>query len=152
MARSRSRKIKSEELKNKSSTLSLCSICKHWYDINLEPATCPHIFFPVEEGKKFDQEKPMMALLPPVGIEEEARVMTYGMGKYGAHNWQKGIKISRYLSAALRHIFQFIAGQDNDLESGLGHLGHAKANLGMAIQLLSTRPDLDDRYKGEPNE
>lgn len=97
-------------------------------------------------GIKHDGEKPMIALLSPKGVTEEAKGMTYGKSKYGMHNWRKGIEVSRYLSAALRHIFQHLAGETIDEESGVMHLGLAKCNLGMAIQTLEDYPDLDDRH------
>lgn len=98
-------------------------------------------------GKKYDSEKPMMALLSPRGIEAEAQGMTYGSKKYGNHNWRNGIQVTRYISAALRHIFAFIRGEDIDPESGVAHLGLAKCNLGMALQTLEDHPHLDDRFK-----
>lgn len=97
-------------------------------------------------GIKHDGEKPMIALLSPKGVLEEAKGMTYGAKKYGQYNWRKGIVVSRYLSAALRHIWQHIGGETIDEESGIMHLGLAKCNLGMAIQTLEDYPDLDDRY------
>lgn len=103
----------------------------------------------MSSGTKHDSEKPMMALLSIRGLEEEARGMTYGAKKYSAHNWRKGITISRYISAALRHIFAFMGGETTDPESGVSHLGHAKCNLGMAIQTLEDHPELDDRFKKE---
>lgn len=99
-------------------------------------------------GTKHDKQKPNMALLAPLGIVEEAKGMTYGASKYSQYNWREGILVTRYLAAALRHIFAFIGGENLDPESGVSHLGHAKCNLGMAIQTLADRPDLDDRYKG----
>lgn len=101
-------------------------------------------------GLKYDNEKPRMALLSPKGIEAEAEAMTYGAEKYGDYNWRNGIKVSRYLSAALRHIFAVLRGEFFDPESGLHHLGHAKANLGMALQTLEDRPELNDLYVKEP--
>ena len=100
-------------------------------------------------GKKYDEAKPAMALLSPKGLEEEAKAMTYGAKKYGAYNWRKGISASRYLSAALRHITAILNGQLLDDESGLSHLGHAKANLGMLIQTLEDHPELNDLYVKE---
>lgn len=103
----------------------------------------------MNEGKKYDSEKPAMALLSPKGLEEEAKGMTYGAKKYGMYNWRNGIVVTRYISAALRHIFAFLRGEDLDPESGVSHLGHAKCNLGMALQALEDNPKLDDRFKGE---
>lgn len=100
-------------------------------------------------GVKHDAEKPMMALLSPKGLLEEAKGMTYGATKYGQYNWRKGIAVSRYISACLRHIFAHLGGETIDPESGVMHLGLAKCNLGMAIQTLEDYPKLDDRYKND---
>jgi Domain of unknown function (DUF5664) len=100
-------------------------------------------------GKKHDNGKARMILLAPKGIEEEANVMSFGASKYGDYNWRKGIHLSRYISASLRHIFAVVRGELNDPESGLPHLAHAKANLGMAIQTLEDYPELNDLYKKE---
>lgn len=104
-------------------------------------------------GKKYDDKKPKMSLLAPKGLELEAMVMTFGAKKYGDHNWRNGIAISRYISATLRHINKFNEGIDLDEESGISHLAHARANLGMALQTLEEHPNLDDRYKkGKSND
>lgn len=39
-----------------------------------------------EIGKKFDNDKPMMNLLPFEALEEVAKVLTYGANKYGKDN------------------------------------------------------------------
>jgi len=70
-------------------------------------------------GVKYDDNKPMMSLLSPKGILEEAKGMSYGAGKYGQYNWRKGIAVSRYLNAALRHIWQHITGETIDPEKYL---------------------------------
>ena len=99
------------------------------------------------QGKKNDSAKPMMSLVSPAGMREEALGMTYGASKYGIYNWRKGLVTSRYLSACLRHIWAHIGGETIDKESGVMHLGLAKCNLGMAIQTIEDYPELDDRYK-----
>jgi Domain of unknown function (DUF5664) len=99
------------------------------------------------KGLKHDESKPMLALLPIQGIIEQAKCMTYGAKKYGPYNWQNGLEISRLISAALRHIFQFLSGEDLDGESGLSHLGHSLCNIGMAIDTLQRHPEMDDRGK-----
>lgn len=106
-------------------------------------ATIKH---PTSTGTKFDNGKPMMAYLDCNAIMQEAAVFTFGADKYAPWNWRNGLTMSRLLSASLRHIFQFLAGQDNDPESGLSHLAHARCNLAMAMWTLEHRKALDDRY------
>jgi len=119
------------------------------------------------QGVKGDAGKPDMALLSPIWLFGVAEVLTYGAKKRGAHNWRKGIAITRLVAGALRHILQFLSGEDLDHDpnckgcaeatpenpcaahSGKHHLLCASCNLMFAVELLQTRPDLDDRYKGE---
>lgn len=99
-------------------------------------------------GTKYDNGKPPISLVVSEAIWEEARVMGFGEKKYGTWNWTKGLSILRLLSAAMRHILQFLMGEDNDKETGIIHLAHARCCLGMAIWTYNHRKDLDDRYKG----
>lgn len=100
-----------------------------------------------EQGTKYDQDKPALALIPTEGIIEVGRAMTYGQKKYSTHNWRKGLGHLRLASAALRHLFAWIGGKDVDEESGLSHLAHAGACIMMLIQEAKERKDLDDRYE-----
>lgn len=100
-------------------------------------------------GTKHDQEKAPLELLSSIWVEGVGRVLGFGKKKYAAHNWRKGIQLSRLLGAALRHIFAYLRGEDNDLESGLPHLDHASCCLMFARELSETRPDLDDRWTSE---
>jgi hypothetical protein len=99
---------------------------------------------------KFDQEKPDYSLLPPLPIDEVAKVWTFGKKKYASYNWAKGFAWSRPLAAALRHIFAFLRGEDRDPESGLLHLAHAICCLMMVIEFQITKTGVDDRYKSNP--
>ena len=77
-------------------------------------------------GKKYDSGKPKLYLLPPKSINEVGKVLTFGAEKYDPHNWRKVDDLqNRYSSAALRHIFAHIDGEDVDEETGLSHLAHA---------------------------
>ena len=98
------------------------------------------IYFKVE-GLKSDHGKLQLDLVPVNSINEIAKIFEHGLKKYGKNNWKKGIKHSRLYSAALRHIFSWWNGNDNDDESGLPHLYHAIVNL---IMIMET-PDFDDR-------
>lgn len=105
-----------------------------------------HVPKELVSGVKHDQEKPELALISSIAITRLGEVMSYGKKKYAAHNWRAGISQSRLLSAALRHLFAYIGGENKDAESGLSHLAHAMACVMMLIELTETKPELDDRY------
>jgi hypothetical protein len=99
------------------------------------------------KGRKDDQEKPALAYIPKAALEAEGKAFSYGARKYASWNYRNGIAVTRTLSAALRHIFQFLSGEDIDSESGVHHLGCARANIAMALDTLANHPEFDDRYK-----
>ncbi len=96
---------------------------------------------------KFDQDKLPLHLLSTEALNQTAAVLKFGADKYAAHNWRKGFQWSRPMSAALRHITAFNAGEDCDPESGLSHLAHAMCCIMFLLEFQKTHPELDDRYK-----
>ena len=77
-------------------------------------------------GMKYDQDKPMYNLLPPVAIDELAKILTFGAKKYAPDSWQNVPDgIERYRAALLRHTFAMQRGELVDSESGLPHSAHA---------------------------
>lgn len=102
-----------------------------------------------KEGKKNDQEKAPLDLIPPEAIEDEAKAWGFGATKYGRYNFRNGIAYTRLIAAALRHLFALLRGEDNDPESGLPHESHVRCCMGMLAVMKKTRTDLDDRYKPE---
>ena len=76
-------------------------------------------------GRKDDQSKCRVDLLPVRALLAVANVMTFGAAKYGANNWQGVTPKRRYYGAALRHLFARALGEKTDPESGLPHLAHA---------------------------
>lgn len=101
----------------------------------------------MSEGTKHDQNKNRVELLSPFWLFGVGNVLTFGARKYAAHNWRKGLDLSRCLGATLRHVFAFLGGEDLDPETGLSHLFHASCELMFASELYAYRPDLDDRWK-----
>jgi len=78
------------------------------------------------EGKKFDNEKPKMYLLPPKALIEVSKVLTFGAQKYDEENWRKLDNLqNRYTGGALRHLFAHMDGELNDPETNYSHLAHA---------------------------
>lgn len=102
------------------------------------------------EGTKFDNDKPPMALLDPAFLEGVARVLGFGANKYAAHNWRNGIAYSRLISAAYRHLGAINSGEDIDPESGLSHAYHLGCCTMFLASMMQTRPELDDRWKAPP--
>lgn len=99
------------------------------------------------EGKKYDEGKPPLGMIPYEALIEEARVMAYGAQKYDRDNWRAGIAWSRLIDASLRHITAFNSGENTDRETGLSHLAHARCCLGFLLNYITTHPELDDRYE-----
>lgn len=101
------------------------------------------------KAQKFDDDKLRVDLVPKSLIEGTAKAMMFGMRKYSAHNWRKGLQWSRSYGALQRHLQAFWEGEDFDQESDLNHLYHAACNLAFLIEFYEKRKDLDDRYKPE---
>ena len=62
-----------------------------------------------------------------------------GALKYGEHNWEKGIPISRYIDSALRHLMKDLAGETDE--------DHAAAfvwNCMCAAWTMEHLPEMDD--------
>lgn len=76
-------------------------------------------------GLKFDKGKIRPSLLPADSLAEICKVLEFGAKKYEANSWQhvEGGE-TRYMDAALRHIFGIMQGEDHDEESELLHLAH----------------------------
>lgn len=104
-----------------------------------------------EGGQKFDTTKPRMDLLDTYAMEQIALVLGFGAEKYHAHNWRKGIRYSRLIGAAMRHLTAINNGEDTDPESGLPHAAHLGCCVMFLLWMMKNRTDLDDRWKGGDN-
>lgn len=92
--------------------------------------------------------KPRYDLLPVWALKRWAELMARGAEKYGDNNWQKGMEQSRFLSSAMRHMFQYAEGDNSE-----DHLAAVLFNVGALIQQiervkLGELPEqlLDDRW------
>jgi len=90
--------------------------------------------------------KPPLHLIPPAAEIAESVVMALGAAKYEPFNWRSAnVRASIYISAARRHLAQWFDGQDDDPESGVSHLAHARACLGILLDAIATGHVVDDR-------
>jgi deoxycytidylate deaminase len=87
----------------------------------------------VTDFMKFDTGKLRYSLIPPVALEELAKVLGYGAKKYKANNWKNVDDKSRYVDALYRHLEAWRSGKSADSESGLSHLSHALTNIAFLI-------------------
>jgi hypothetical protein len=63
---------------------------------------------------------------------------------YGLWNWAKGMKYSVVMSSLMRHLSAIQAGEENDPESGLPHMGHAMCNMIMLSHYSKHMPEMND--------
>ncbi len=85
-------------------------------------------------------------LVPPIAILDEAEVFGLGAKKYGPYNWrEKTVSSSVYYGAFLRHVFAWWEGEEEDNESGVSHLAHARACLAILLDAEKYGNLNDDR-------
>lgn len=92
------------------------------------------------------ETKPPLHLIPPAAEVLEAVVMGLGARKYGPFNWRSAqVRATVYIAAAKRHLAQWLDGESLDTESGVSHLAHARACLGILLDAQATGNMVDDR-------
>jgi len=97
------------------------------------------------EGRKDDAGKPQMELIPPELMTAVGDILTFGAGKYGVRNWERGMAWSRVFGALMRHLWAWWAGQSRDAETGRSHLWHAACCIAFLIAYEERRTGTDDR-------
>lgn len=110
----------------------------------------PRIFVADSESEnpkdRIGEAKPPLHLIPPAAEILEAVVMGLGARKYGPFNWRSAkVRATVYVAAAKRHLVQWLDGADDDPESGVSHLAHARACLGILLDAQATGSVIDDR-------
>lgn len=96
-------------------------------------------------------KKVQLNLVPPSSIVYEALAMEDGARKYGPYNWRtKKVKASIYIGACLRHVTQWLDGEELTVDTGVPNLGAAKACLGIIIDAMETGCLVDDRPPAGP--
>ena len=98
-----------------------------------------------QEGRKDDQTKLPLHLLPFDAISEISKVLAFGAGKYEARNWEKGMAWHRPFSACLRHLWAWWLRRGPDPETGISHLAHAGCCILFLIAYELRGVGTDDR-------
>lgn len=96
-------------------------------------------------GVKYDGGKVPYHLLPSDALEEVLKVLDYGAKKYAPRNWELGMSWSRMFSAAMRHSWAWMRGEETDKETGISHLAHAATCILMLLTYTLRKKGEDDR-------
>ena len=92
------------------------------------------------------ESRVLLHLIPSPGLIHTALAFMDGARKYGAYNWrEEGVGAGTYLSAAKRHIADWLDGEENADDSGVHHLGHAVACLMILMDAQAVENLVDDR-------
>lgn len=76
------------------------------------------------------------------------QLFTAGGIKYGDfRNWEKGMPLTRFYEAILRHSFQWMLGDESE-----DHMAAVMWNAQAIMHLEQTKPSLDDRPDWTPEE
>lgn len=104
---------------------------------------------PTDETNPKDRlgiRKPRIHLIPAAALLHEAGAMGNGSDKYGPYNWRrKKVKATIYVDATMRHVLAWLDGEEVAEDSGVHHLGHARACLGILLDALESGNLVDDR-------
>lgn len=102
-------------------------------------------------GNRFNKDKLRWRNIPLFLLRPLIEVGHAGETKYGTYNFLKGQSVRNCMDSILRHYdsFEDPNQPDEDPESKVIHLAHIAWNALVAAYMIKTRPDLDDRYKGE---
>ena len=86
-------------------------------------------------------------------LVSQAGPMKDGVAKYEKYNWydpDKAVDNLAYINAALRHIYLYLAGEDNAEDSGHSHLAHVVTGLSVLIDAQFIDNATDSRIKMPP--
>ncbi len=110
-------------------------------------------------GKKFDEGKTRLELVPPELLFAVGEILTLGASKYGDRNWERGMKWSRVFGALMRHAWCWWGGRGPttksflfdgvDLESSRSHLWHAGCCIAFLIAYEERSVGEDDRARSD---
>lgn len=91
-------------------------------------------------------KKVPMHLVPVQAMLAEGEALYDGAVKYGAYNWrEKQISACVYASAIERHMLKWWDGQNIEIDSGIHHVGHAKATAAILLDVQAIDIMVDDR-------
>lgn len=110
---------------------------------------------PPNPKEAYGTTKPDLSLIPPVALHHMAMAFENGAVKYGPFNWrERGVQARTYVAAAMRHLCDWLDGQEVSLDTGIVHnLGHALASIGILLDCQAQGNLIDNRpVRGKSSE
>jgi len=95
--------------------------------------------FPTGSVRDMAEGKGDMCSMPCAAILRLSKHYEAGAKKYGRWNYQKGIPVSSFVDSALRHIFKYLDGWDDE-----DHASAAVFNLLGVMEMEAKHKDLID--------
>ena len=97
---------------------------------------------------KIGATKISISKVPMAGLIHEAHAMMRGAELYQPFNWRDTpVQASIYVDACMRHLMAWFEREEVAADSGVHHLGHARACLGILLDAIETNKLVDDRPK-----
>ena len=85
------------------------------------------------------ENKGDFACMPAHALLRLAKLYEAGAAKYGRYNYQKGIPISSFIDSGIRHLFKYLAGENDE-----DHLASAAFNILGAMEMEEVKPEMQD--------
>lgn len=97
-----------------------------------------------EQADRFNSGKPDWTLIDFDSLEPMVRVLEFGAKKYSRDNWKKGLYTTDIVASLMRHIIDYLNGNDLDKESQQEIVGHMMCNI-MFLSYMKNKPEFDNR-------
>lgn len=113
---------------------------------NFEP--CEEGWLPPNPKKAFGASKPDLSLIPPSSLAHMAMSMEEGGWKYGPYNFRESkIEARTYVAAAMRHLGDWLDGEEMSLDAEVHNLGAVMACCGILLDAIENGNLIDNRPK-----
>lgn len=103
--------------------------------------------YPDNNPKQFvGEQKCPLHLVPPALSIGVAEALKNGADKYGAFNFRtSNIAATVYIGAILRHLYDYLDGEDLAQDSQIHHLKHIGASIAIMLDSMAVGTFVDDR-------
>lgn len=97
------------------------------------------------------EQRVLLHLIPGPALIHCALAMMDGARKYGPYNFRdEGVGAGTYVSAAERHLRDWLDGEETAPDSNVHHLGHAMACIAILLDAQAIGNLVDDRPTPAP--